>query len=60
MTIGLFLRVFASRSTSILTATKFCNRPIQNNINPFSKILMSAFKGGFNFHSFDFGVSDKP
>jgi len=58
MTIDLIIRVLSSRETSILTSSKVCNGPTQNNIDPFRMILMSAFKGDFNFHSFDFGVSD--
>jgi len=58
MSIDLFIRVRSSRATSILTSNKVCNGPIQSNINPFRKTLMSTFKGDFNFHSFDFGVSD--
>ena len=58
MTIDLLIRVFSSGATPILTSHKVCNGSMPNNINPFRKILMSAFKWNFNFHSFDFGVSD--
>jgi len=51
---SVFLRVFSSRLTSILKSNNVCNRPIQSNINHYRKILISAFKGDFNFHSFDF------